>query len=780
MTYIPQTFTLENVSRRGVLKGAVYGSGLVLMAKLLPGQAQAYSIPAYANGGADMPHGVVNDPKVFVSIAPDGTVTIIAARAEMGTGAARTSLPMIVAEEMNADWAHVKVVQGDGDEPRYGNQDTDGSRSVRHFLQPMRQIGVATRLMLEAAAAKKWSVDPSQVESTKHEVVLKGGTKKLGYGELAADAAAMPMPAMDVITKSYKDPSTYRYVGKGNVGIVDLFDITVGKAMYGADHRLPGQLYAMIARPPVMGGKVKSFDATDAMKVPGVVKVIEAKGWQPPGTKFLPVGGVAVIAKNTAAAEKGRAALKIEWDDGPNASYDSDAYRKELEAAVNAPGVVERNLGDYDAAEKSGGKVVSASYYAPHISHAQMEPVAALASFTRVGEGGASGKLEIWAPVQSPWGTREDAAKLLELPVENVAVHTTLLGGGFGRKSQCDFVLEAALLSKEMGAPVQMQWTRTDDLHNGFYHTVEAQKIEAVIDSNKKVIGWRHRAAAPTILSTFKAGADHLMPLELAMGFVDMPFDIPNIRCENGKADAHTRIGWFRSVYNIPHAFAVQSFVAELAHELGRDHKEFLLELLGPDRKIDLQPQLTQKYWNYGEPYDVYPIDTARIRGVVEMATQKAGWGKQLPKGEGMGLAVHRSFVSYIAQVVRVKVDDKGNLSIPQIDTAIDCGFYVNPERIASQMEGAAVMGYSVAALSALTYKNGRVQQDNYDTYLVARIDDAPKVVNTHIVSHGVDIPSSGVGEPAVPPVAPAICNAIFAATGKRIRSLPIGDQLKA
>ena len=774
MTHIASNFTIENVSRRGLIKGAVYGGGLVLMAKLMPGHAQAMSIPAYANGGADMPHGTVNDPKVFVSIAPDGTVTIVAARAEMGTGAARTSLPMIVAEEMNADWAHVKVVQGDGDEPKYGNQDTDGSRSVRHFLQPMRQVGVATRLMLEAAAAKKWGVDPSQVETTKHEVVLKGGSKKLGFGELAADAASMPMPAMDVITKSYKDPSTYRYVGKGNVGIVDLFDITTGKAGYGADHRIPGQLYAVIARPPVVGGKVKSFDAADAMKVAGVVKVVETKGFPPPGTKFLPVGGIAVVAKNTAAAIKGRDALKIEWDDGANASYDSEAYKEELLAAVRAPGVVERNLGDYDAAEKAdGAKVFSAEYYAPHISHAQMEPVAALASLK-------DGKLDIWAPVQSPWGTREDAAKLLELPVDKVAVHTTLLGGGFGRKSQCDFVLEAALLSKEMGAPVQVQWTRTDDLQNGFYHTVEAQKIDAVIDSNKKVVGWRHRAAAPTILSTFKAGADHLMPLELAMGFVDMPFDIKNIRCENGKADAHTRIGWFRSVYNVPQAFAVQSFIAELAHELGRDHKDVLLELLGPDRKIDLQPQLTQKYWNYGEPYDVYPIDTGRIRKVVELATLKAGWGKSLPKGEGMGLAVHRSFVSYIAQVVHVKVDDKGNLTIPQIDTAIDCGFFVNPERIASQMEGAAVMGYSIAAKSAITYKKGKVEQENYDTYLVARIDDAPKVVNTHIVPNGVEVPSSGVGEPGVPPIAPAICNAIFAATGKRIRSLPIGDQLKA
>jgi isoquinoline 1-oxidoreductase beta subunit len=331
-----------------------------------------------------------------------------------------------------------------------------------------------------------------------------------------------------------------------------------------------------------------------------------------------------------------------------------------------------------------------------------------------------------------------------------------------------------------MNAPVQVQWTRSDDLHNGFYHTVMAQKLEAAIDANKKVIGWRHRVAAPTILSTFKAGADHLMPLELAMGFVDMPFNIPNIRCENGKADAHTRIGWFRSVYNIPHAFGVQSFVAEVAHALGRDHRDLLLELLEPARDIDLQPQLTQKYWNYGEPYNVYPINTGRLARVVKVVTEKAGWGQKLPAGEGLGLAVHRSFVSYIATVIRVKVDSKGNLAIPQVDTAVDCGFYANPERIRSQIEGAAVMGSSLARFSELTFKNGRVQQDNYDTFRVIRIDESPAVTNTHIIPNGVDVPSSGVGEPGVPPFSPALCNAIFAATGKRIRSLPIGDQLKA
>ena len=305
MTHISLPFSIENVSRRGILKGAAYTGAFVFAARMSMSEAQAISIPAYANGGADMPHGVVNDPHVFVSIDPSGIVTIVATRSEMGTGS-RTSLPMVVAEEMNADWDKVKIAQAPGDEPKYGNQDTDGSRSLRHFLQPMRQVGVAMRLMLEAAAAKKWGVDVSQVSSSNHEVVNKANGKKLGYGELASDAMALPTPPMDKITTSYKDPSTYRYVGKGKVGITDLFDITVGKAMYGADYKLPGMLYAVIARPPVVGGKVVSFDSAEAMKVPGVVKIIEAKGWQPPGTKFAPVGGVAVIAKNTGSAIKAR------------------------------------------------------------------------------------------------------------------------------------------------------------------------------------------------------------------------------------------------------------------------------------------------------------------------------------------------------------------------------------------------------------------------------------------------------------------------------------------
>jgi isoquinoline 1-oxidoreductase beta subunit len=402
------------------------------------------------------------------------------------------------------------------------------------------------------------------------------------------------------------------------------------------------------------------------------------------------------------------------------------------------------------------------------MAHIAMEPPAALAQV-------ADGKVEIWAPVQSPWGTRQDVAEKLGVPIENVTVHVTLLGGGFGRKSKCDFVLEAALLSREVGAPVKVQWTREDDIRHSFYHTTSVERIEAAVDGDNKVTGWLHRSVAPSIISTFTEDSGYQFPIEYGMGFADMPFDIANIRCENGQAMAHTRIGWFRSVSNIPRAFAVQSFAAELAHELGRDQKDFLLELIGPARIIDPKAAgMPDDLWNYGEPYDVYPIDTGRLRGVVELAAEQAGWGKELPEREGLGIAVHRSFVTYVASVVRVKVEDDGTVRVPEVHTAIDCGFAANPERIRSQIEGAAVMGMTLALNSAITFENGAVQQSNFHDYDVARCNNFPELVVTHIVPHPFSVHASGVGEPGVPPFAPALCNAIFNATGKRIRDLPI------
>ncbi|MBV9563306.1 MAG: xanthine dehydrogenase family protein molybdopterin-binding subunit, partial [Bradyrhizobium sp.] len=408
-----QNVVLANVSRRQMLK-SIGATGAFVLAAQFPATRQAM---AYATGADKMPHGVVTNPHIFVSIDKDGLVTIQAARAEMGTGAARTSLPMIVADELDADWSRVKVVQSPGDEETYGNQDTDGSRSVRHFIQPMRQVGAGARKMLEQAAAKRWNVDPAEVEARFHEVLHTVSGKKLGYGELAADAAALPAPSLDSL--QLKKPSAFRYIGKGAVTIVDLHDITTGKAVYGQDVRLPGTLYAVIERPAVVQGKVVSYDDSATMKVPGVVKVVKLDGTPPPAA-YSPLGGVAVIAKNTWAAIKGRDALKITWDDGPNASFDSVAYKAELEDAVRKPGRVERSEGDAEGTLKSAAKVITAEYYSPHIAHATMEPPAATARI-------ADGKLEVWTSTQSPGGARDDLAKRLGFDQKNVVVHCALL-----------------------------------------------------------------------------------------------------------------------------------------------------------------------------------------------------------------------------------------------------------------------------------------------------------------------------------------------------------------
>jgi isoquinoline 1-oxidoreductase beta subunit len=754
---------VENVSRRSILRGLGIAGGLVLAAPVMSRQAFA----AYQTGAGKMPHGTVVDPRVFVAIGSDGTVTIVAHRSEMGTGV-RTSLPLIVAEEMEADWSRVKVEQAHGDEVKYGNQDTDGSRSTRHYLMPMRQIGASARAMLEAAAAKRWGVPASEVKAVNHEVVHSASGRRLGFGDLAADAAKEPVPGVESL--KLKDPKDFRYLGKGQVSIVDLHDITVGAANYGIDTRLPGMKYAVIARPPVTGGKLVSYDSKDALKVSGVEKVLEVQGWPWP-SKFQPLGGVAVIARNTGAAIKGRDALKIVWDDGANGKYDSAAYRTALEEAARKPGLVVRKEGDVDAALKGADKVIVGEYYIPHLAHVSMEPPVAVANVK-------DGKAEIWAPVQSPGGTREDVAKTLGIPEENVTVNVTLLGGGFGRKSKCDYALEAALLSKALGAPVKVQWTREDDVRHDFLHTVSVERIEAGLDKSGKVIAWRHRSVAPSIASTFTANTVHEAPFELGMGLIDMPFEIANIQCENPEAAAHTRIGWFRSVSNIPHAFAVQSMVGELAHATNRDQKDMLLELIGSPRIVKLDS--VKDAWNYGEPFDSYPIDTARLRRAVEFVADKGRWGRSVPKGHGLGIAAHRSFVSYIATIVEVSVDDKGKLTVHQVDTAIDCGTFVNPERIQSQIEGAAIMGLSLAKYGEITFKDGKVQQGNFDDFPVIRIDKAPLVTNVHIVPVDADTPPSGVGEPGVPPFAPALINAIFAATGKRIRALPIGKQLEA
>jgi isoquinoline 1-oxidoreductase beta subunit len=366
---------------------------------------------------------------------------------------------------------------------------------------------------------------------------------------------------------------------------------------------------------------------------------------------------------------------------------------------------------------------------------------------------------------------------VLGIPSDRVRVNVSLLGGGFGRKSKPDFIAEAALLSREVGAPVKVLWTRDDDMHHGYYHTVAAQHLEAGLDARGRTVAWLHRSVFPSIPSTFAPGVTHASDGELSLGCVDLPYDIPNIRCENPEAEAHVRIGWYRSVANIQHAFAVNSFASELAHAAGRDPKDYLLELIGPARHVDLT-RGGAKYVNYGDPIDLYPVDTGRLRKVVELVAERAGWGRKLPAGRGLGIAVHRSFVTYVATVVEVEAGKAGQISVPRVDVAVDCGFVVNPDRVRSQMEGACVMGLSNTLYGQVTFREGRAQQSNFNDYPVVRINAAPRETRIHIVPSAD--PPGGVGEPGVPPLGPALCNAIFAATGKRIRNLPIGGQLGA
>ncbi len=757
----PSRLTFANVSRRSFLK--VSAAGFAVAAFASPADA----FIRYPVGGTDMPNGLKYDPKIFVSIDPDGTVTIVAHRSEMGTGA-RTSLPMVLADEMGADWSKVKLVQAEGDEPKYGNQDTDGSRSMRHHIQSMRQMGASVRHMLANAAAAKWGVDAGAVVVGVHEVT--SGSNKAGFGELAAAAMGQDVPKFEDL--KFRDEKDFRYIGKGNVSMVDIHDITTGKAIYGADVMLPGMKVAVIARPPAVGETPAKVDDKAARAVAGVEDVIELAGSVMPA-KFAPLGGLAVIAAHTAAAIKGRDALKIEWAKGPHSDYDSKAFTEEMRKTAAKPGKVLRKEGDLDAAVKSAARTFAREYSQAHMAHTPMEPPVAVADVK-------ADSAEIWAPVQSPYGAREDIAKALGMPMEKVRVNVTLLGGGFGRKSKCDYAIEAALLSQKTGQPIKVQWTREDDIINGFSHTTSVERLEAALDDKGKVTGLRFNSVAPSIVSTFAPDSGHQFFIENGMGHVDLPFEVPNLSIENGKAMAHTRIGWFRSVSNIPRAWAVQSFASELAHELGRDEKDVLLELIGSDRKLDPAAQgFPKDFWDYGETYAEYPIDTARLKNVVNLAADKAGWGKSLPKGEGMGIAVHRSFVTYVASVVRVRIVN-GQIRVPEVHMAVDCGFAANPERIRSQMEGAAVMGMTLAFYSGITFENGVAQQGNFDTYEMVRSENFPEDVHTHIVDHPFSVHASGVGEPGVPPVAPAIANAIFNATGKRLRDLPFGDKIDA
>jgi len=740
---------IENVSRRGFLQASLASGIFVLSARFVPQ-------PLWAEDEATP---AALEPSLWMSIAGDGTVTIVAHRSEMGCGS-RTALPMMLADELGADWNRVNVEQAIGD-PKYGGQDTDGSHSVRDGYDLMRETGAAARLMLIRAAAAQWNVSAGECDTSEpHYVVHRATGKKAGFGELAEAAAKQPVPKREELKLNPR--SAWRYIGKDDTRLFDLPDVVTGKAIFGMDAKIDGMVYASIEHPPVLGGTIKSLDDKDAVKVPGVKQTVKIDTFKPPHA-FQPLGGVAVIADNTWSAFQGRAKLKVDWDNGPHAVYNSDQFRKTLEQTSRQPGTAFRNIGDVNSAFAKGGKIVEAEYYTPHLAHVSMEPPVAVADVR-------DGKAHCWAPTQNPQAVQETLAPLLGIKKEDVICHVTLLGGGFGRKSKPDQVAEAAVLSQKLGKPVKVVWTREDDVRFDYYHTVAAMYMKAALGADGKPTAWLQRSVFPPINSTFEAGARDADSGDMDQGWTDVPFNVPNLRVENGPADAHVRIGWLRSVANIYHTFAVQSFANELAHAAQKDSVQYLLALIGPDRKIDFSGT---KYGNYDGSPDQYPYDTARLRRVIEIAAEKSGWGKRpTGKGRGLGIAAHRSFLTYVATVVEVEVDNKGQIHIPNVWTAVDTGTPVSPDNIRNQFEGAAVFGTSLALFGEITATNGVIKQSNFNDYPITRMNRAPKKISVHIVDS--DAPPAGVGEPGVPPFAPALCNAIFAATEKRVRELPI------
>jgi len=701
-------------------------------------------------------------PNVYLTIASDGKVTIIAHRSEMGQGI-RTSLPLIVADELGADWTKVEIVQAEGNEKKYGNQNTDGSFSVRMFYKPMREAGAIARLLLLRAAAKEWQVNVDELDTKNGQVIQRESNKKKDFGELVNMAVTLPIPKASEI--KLKDRQQFSMIGK-ETPIIDLHNIVTGKAVFGIDAEVEGMKIAVIKRCPVVGGHVKSVNDSKALAVPGVLKVVTIKGAGLPATLSRPLSGVAVIAENTWAAIKARDLLEIEWELGPNADYDSAKQIEELKQVVAQEGTLRRKRGDFNAAKTNAKKIIEHTYIAPYLAHATIEPPCALAVVK-------NGNCEVWACTQNPQGARDAVAKELGMAVEKVKMNVTLLGGGFGRKSKPDFILEAAILAKESGLPIKVQWTREDDIRHDYYHAMSVQRIVATIDHQNKLSGWAHHIANPSISATEDLSVVQPSDGELMLGASDFPYNVPAINIATHDAKAHLRIGWLRSVRNIPQVFAAATMLDEIAEARGVDPVANALELLGEDRPITFEQELIKtSYPNYGEKIEDYPWDTARMKNVIERVAKESGWGKSMPAGSALGFAAHKSFLTYVACVVEVKMDQQNKISIPNVYYALDCGLAVNVDRIKSQFEGGAQFSASLALKSTITVKDGQVEQGNFDGYQIIRMPDSPKQIHVHIIDS--EAKPTGVGEPPVPPFTPALCNAIYAATGKRIYTLPI------
>ena len=733
--------TATLVNRRDFLKSTAATGAALVIGFHLSGSASALAASA-----EDQEKKSVNPFDAWIRIAPDNQVTLIVGKSEMGQGI-MTALPMILAEELSLDWKQVKIEQAPTN-PKIYDHGTGGSGSINGAYLPMRQAGAAAREMLVTAAAQHWNVNRDTCHP-QNGGVLHGARKQfLTYGELADAASKLPLP--DLKTVPLKNSSDFTIVGHDR-NRYEALAKSSGTAQFGIDARPTGLVYAVIARCPVFGGKAAKFDATKAKAVPGVQSVFAI---DPVGEGAFTAGGVVVVAANSWAAMQGRKALDITWDEGPHANESTESLRKQFVDNASKPGKPTVNQGDVDAALASAHKKIEAVYELPFAAHACMEPMNCTVQI-------GPDRAEAWVPTQAPQWAQDVIAGVTKLPHESVSVHTTLMGGAFGRRYQADFVMEAAQVAKQIGnKPVMVLWTREDDMQHDFYRPASYHRFEGAVDENKNIAAWKHFQTSTSIAAVWsKDGQEKPDQSEFATAAF-IPYQTKNYRVDYTLAKSGVPRAWWRSVEHSSSGFVVECFVDELATAAGADPLEFRLRMIGDDRKI---PDATN-------PKEGKPLDTARLKGVLKLAAEKAEWSKPLPSGIFRGIAGYYSFESYTAGVAEVSIKD-GNIKVHRIVYAVDCGRAINPTGVAAQVEGAAIYGLSAALHDAITINRGRVEQSNFNDYQMPRINETPKI-EVHIVQSTED--PTGIGEPGLPVIAPAVCNAVFAATGKRLRRLPI------